>query len=771
MPLLAQAEVLTPAEALGRAAESLPATVSASRRAAARLNSEPLLTIGAAEPEVYVFGSVAGGLVVASAESETAPLLGYSEFYVEGSELPPALEWMVEQYGREINALRAGDVIERKVRRDAKTDYAAIAPICKTTWNQTKPYCYDCPVIGDYYCVTGCVATAMAQVLKTYEYPAKCSGGTFSYRWSNGNKDLSKNFNNVTLDWANMLDSYPSSPSTTLATSKAVANLMSALGYASQMNYSTSSSGTNGAYCAEGLVRNFGYDYNLQYHERSWYDLADWNKKVYDEIAAGHPVYYDGLNLKEKVGHAFVIDGYQANGYFHVNWGWGGQLNGYFLLTALDPDGEQGVGGSSGGYSDGCAAIFNMNPGQTMTAATAPLTLYCSEPLKAPSTSIKLGGTFADAMVIYNYCPFVMPEAWIVLRFADEAGNEYYSSAVSGLDNMPVLSGLGGDVGLTIPSNLHEGVYTVSRVAYNPNTDEFYELFYDFGVASKLTAEVKGTNITFSKYVEPIEGTMFFDNVTFPSEIYFDEPFQITSEFYNVTDNDYTGRLYLDFYKKGTSQLILSYSTVELTLPAMTYMSFNPTASIETGAIEPGEYTICLSCDDESVMSETKDVVIKYRASVVQGSNFECTSTDMSGIGFKVDLTALNSNYSGMVAFAIAKTKNSPVLWSDKFNINIPAGQTVTKTYTDIDLSSKLTAGTNYIVYGLYVDESGKSVNLDGESKVSFTATAEQVGIEPISTESEKSEYFDLSGRRVKNASTGIYIRRKGTNTQTIQIR
>lgn len=767
----AQAEVLTPAEALGRAAANLPQTVAPGRRAAALRNAEPLLTIGAEKPEVYLFGSAAGGLVVASAESEThAALLGYSETYSEGAELPPSLKWLVGYYGQEIRALRNGDVVKRPLRRASQSDFAPIDPICKTEWSQATPYCYDCPPDGDYYSVTGCVATAMAQVLKTYEYPARCSGGTFSYQWQNGNKTLSKNFDNVTLDWANMLDTYPSRPSISAATSQAVATLMSAVGYASRMNYSANGSGTQGIYCAEGMIRNFGYDYTLQFLYKDWFDLATWQRMVYDEIAAGHPLYYDGANLEENTGHAFVIDGYDADGYFHVNWGWGGHLDGYFLLTALNPDGEQGIGGSSGGYSEQAAAIFNMSPGKTMTAAEAPLTIYSNKPLLVPASK-KLGGMISDEVGVYNFSPFVVSDVMLALRFTNNSGDNYYTDFVSGLPDLDICVGTTGTASYSIPANLPEGQYTVSRVAYNPTSGEYFDMYYYTGVTSRISAMVSGTTVTFSDYVEPTEESMYFSDVTFPSVIYFDEEFSISSNFCNATQSDYTGRIYLNFYRKGTSEVAYRMSSGEFTLGSMSYVAFNPTATIAQGKMEPGEYTIGLACDAESVVSETKDVTVRMRPAVIQGSKFECTSQHVNNIWFNIDLTALNSDYSGTVALVIAKNKTSPILWSDKFTLNLAAGETTTKSYSEIDLTDKANVGEKYIIYGLYVDEKGVSTNLDGEWKLSITLTDELTGLKGVVAAPAKAEYFDLTGRRVENPSAGVYIRREGSNTQTIHIR
>jgi len=117
-----------------------------------------------------------------------------------------------------------------------------LPPICKTKWNQNAPYNNLCPTVGTTNCVTGCVATAVAQVLKTYEYPTQCSGGTYSYTWTaNNSQTLSLNYDEVTLDWANMLDTYDASA--TDEQKNAVATLMKAVGYGVNMGYTTSESG------------------------------------------------------------------------------------------------------------------------------------------------------------------------------------------------------------------------------------------------------------------------------------------------------------------------------------------------------------------------------------------------------------------------------------------------------------------------------------------------------------------------------------------------
>ncbi|MDE7335728.1 MAG: C10 family peptidase, partial [Muribaculaceae bacterium] len=303
----AKAELLEPSVALQRALDEIPSGTARRSMRAHQFNQLKLADLNSAEAELYVFGAPSG-LMVVSAESETPALLGYSENYVEGSELPPSLVCMLNLYAKEIRALRAGDVIPA-TSAGSRADFSPIEPICKTTWNQDAPYNNSAPTMNGQRTYTGCVATAMAQVLKTYEHPDKCTGGYYSYKWQNGGKSLSMNFDNVTLKWDQMLDSY--SGSSTSVQRLAVAGLMQAVGYAAQMNYGTEASGTQSLYCLAGVIRHFDYDYSAQFLMRDWFSLGDWQQKVYGELAAGRPVYYDGQNLKDQVGHAFVVDGYR----------------------------------------------------------------------------------------------------------------------------------------------------------------------------------------------------------------------------------------------------------------------------------------------------------------------------------------------------------------------------------------------------------------------------------------------------------------------------
>lgn len=339
---------LTPREALdaaiGKARHALPGPESP--------NSYSLCW-QTANNGVYVFSSDNGGFIIASGDSDCPPLLGYSDkANFDTNAIPPALEAFLSAID---SAITNGQQYRIAATRTDKTD---ITPLVTAKWNQSEPYNNLCPELQDKHCLTGCAATAMAQVIKYWEYPTNPTG-QISYNWPTGGKTLSYDFTDVTFDWENMLDVYDTDA--TAAQNDAVAQLMLACGMASQMDYTHIFSGTTDIEAGLGMVNHFGYDGSIRLLFRDFYRIGEWNNMVYNELAAGRPILYYGFSPVG--GHAFVCDGYDGtNGdYFHINWGWGGLSDGYFLINALNPE-YIGLGGSTGGFNIMQSAFFGLEP-------------------------------------------------------------------------------------------------------------------------------------------------------------------------------------------------------------------------------------------------------------------------------------------------------------------------------------------------------------------------------------------------------------------------
>lgn len=356
MALGAMAESLTPEEALQRLMSDGPAKKVRALGTTPRLAYTSMAEDGA--PATYVFNREEGGFLVVSADNQATALLGYTDqgSFEEGS-IPPELAYWLGEYGRQIAAARAagGDAVNGNPVFPA--DWTPVEPIMKSKWNQTAPYSDMCPEYQGRSCVTGCVATAMAMVMKSFEYP-KRGTGSISFNSNQYIGNLSMDFSEQDFDWDNMLDQYVAG-SYSQTEADAVAYLMKACGYATEMSYTPSLSGAVTGLVGRALIQNFGYDTGLNIQNRGSFSATEWNKMVYDNISKIGPVVWSANSSTG--GHCFVSDGYDGDGYFHFNWGWGGLCDGYYLLNALNPS-SQGAGGYYGGYNYMQVGIFGIQP-------------------------------------------------------------------------------------------------------------------------------------------------------------------------------------------------------------------------------------------------------------------------------------------------------------------------------------------------------------------------------------------------------------------------
>ena len=295
------------------------------------------------------------GFVMVSGDDRAPAILGYATSGTFDAEhIPDNMKAWLQEYERQIAHL---DRVHAYVPDN--NGHEPITPLLHTTWNQGTPYNNLCP-IDPYYnerSVTGCLATAMAQVINYHKYPSRTRTTIPSYYWNGIQLDA---IAPTDIDWANMLDSYDETA--TAEQQQAVAQLMLMCGISVEMDYGAYGSGAYFAYITPALVKYFGFDSNLRMQLRSLYRAKAWDEMVYDELAAQRPVIYGGQSTGG--GHAFVIDGYDKDGYFHVNWGWGGQCDNYFLLSILDPESNTGIGASSStdGYSYGQLAYIGVQP-------------------------------------------------------------------------------------------------------------------------------------------------------------------------------------------------------------------------------------------------------------------------------------------------------------------------------------------------------------------------------------------------------------------------
>lgn len=366
--LTAAARQLTPDEALSRLQAS-----EASRIKAASPQAQPKLVAtghtAAGDAAYYVFAA-GSRTIFASADDVAAPLLGYTDNApADMDQMPPAMRWWLDQYAREIAWANANGAATYTALTYADGDMAAIEPLIQTTWDQGSPYNDLCPLKNGSRTYSGCVATAMAQAMNYHRWPAVGTGAV-SYEW-NG-ETLSMDLSTAPLAWDDMLDTYTAENPGSETQRQAVATLMKACGYSVEMNYGLAEDGGSGAYTFNlpvALVDHFGYDAAARLEYRDFYPLDEWERMMHDNLANVGPILYGGLGSKG--GHSFICDGYSSDGYFHINWGWSGISDGYFLLSALDPY-TLGAGGGDGGFNSDQDAVLGVQKPQAGSVKPAP---------------------------------------------------------------------------------------------------------------------------------------------------------------------------------------------------------------------------------------------------------------------------------------------------------------------------------------------------------------------------------------------------------------
>ena len=339
---------------------------NASRNRAPR--KAPELTLANNRSEFYVFNDEAnGGYVVISGDERMPDVLAYSDNgHFDAGDMPCNMKAWMEEYAEQVKYLRAHP--EAKVRKRTATERENIGPLL-TCWfyqgtNDGRGY-YNlkCPKVGDLYCYTGCVPTAMAQIMYYYQWPKQTTDVIPGYITESYEFDILA-IPITTIDWDNMLSEYNSRGNYTQKQIDAISTLMLLCGTSVQVDYGLVGSGGSASAAARALRHYWGYDDLLEEVRRNDYGTEEWEQLMYDELKDGRPILYSGRPEDSYSGHTFVLDGY-VDGYFHVNWGWGGAES-YVLMTDDEGwreyvEGHHGVIGIQPVYPDSPHryAVFN----------------------------------------------------------------------------------------------------------------------------------------------------------------------------------------------------------------------------------------------------------------------------------------------------------------------------------------------------------------------------------------------------------------------------
>lgn len=405
--MVAMAENVTSEQALEQARSFIQKREASGSRPRRGASAAQQLSPARQVSGLYVFNIVNnGGYVIVSNNDVAIPILGYSDSgSIDPDNMPENMKAWLQGYADEIAWAKEHNVTRvvydspfadpNAPRRSGTAVKNPIAPLVQTLWDQGDPYNNLCPEYNSKRSYTGCVATAMAQCM----YFSEKRAGSTTTNTTAEIPGYTTETRGLTVDaiaagtpiyWNKMRNTYSAGDTDEGAT--AIAQLMLYCGASVQMDYYVDNAGSSGANTypvADALKNYFGYKNTTTYVQRSFYAYANWIELMYHELSLGRVICYGGQSSGG--GHEFVIDGYETEDYFHVNWGWSGHSNDYFKLSALDSD-SQGIGGSSStdGYHYGQDAVIGIQKSTEDLGATASV----------PTTTVNLainGVTFSDS--------------------------------------------------------------------------------------------------------------------------------------------------------------------------------------------------------------------------------------------------------------------------------------------------------------------------------------------------------------------------------------
>ena len=499
------------------------------------------------------------GFTVVSGDDRFPEIVGYSDrgTYSE-DKLPEGYVDFLQRYKEMVEAVEKGDnsalktIAEARQMRTEGTKSAAVAPLLgDTQWGLDEPFNRMCPLYNEKYrSVTGCTATAMAQILAYWKYPEVLKSDIDSYETETYNLWIPTIYadEQTNYDWDNMLDSYPDGKYTD-EQADAVAKLMYHCGAALRMDYGP----VSGCYSNISVWTNyFGYDADLiNYLYRFSFTVKEWSAIIDNELLNKRPIMYSGTSSTG--GHAFVCDGADGNGLYHINWGWNGYQDGYFDITILNPEkGGTGSGTAADGYNRYGRMIIGIQPdnGVYDEPIVSVPSVYSFVTKESRSTEI-LKGTRDDVNG-----KFSIALSDIFFNNSDKDINGYVSYGIMNEDGSYTPIADGYEVNLL--------AYDEDAEIYDNHKCSFDSIDYAFPV---------GTYNIFPLFSE--------DSVTWrrcpddPNSVYKQRAVEVTDTTLQVTETPLTAEI------ENTEEVIYSYPTdFAITLTNRSQEDFNGFVSV-----------------------------------------------------------------------------------------------------------------------------------------------------------------------------------------------
>ena len=459
---------------------------------------------------VYAFNVEGGGFVVVAGDDCAPTILGYSErSTIDSSDIPEGMKALFAQYQAEMQLMINGS--QRAVAIGNLG--SEISPLLECKWGQGAPYNYMCPkyyktdkkkrVKYKAYSLTGCLATAVAQIMYYHKHPTEITELPGSYY--NWKKKVNVEAINVskTLEWDKMLPTYGNrnDPQGTQEQQNAIAKLMRLVGQCICMGYTPQASGAYDSGVLTGLVNYFNYDASTIRHiQRNHYSYEDWIKTIYQELVNKRPVYF--LAGSNTGGHAFVIDGYSHEDFFYINWGWYGNSDDAFRLALCNPSKKyEGGGTGDAGYSARQTAIIGIQPATTPQHMDEALQgynkLYGKYSYQRESADQDFDITNAIFQSVGNYSHFNKKYDYGV-TVMDADGQKVQSLLPLSSEYQDLEQGAGrisyySSAPLKIGASLADGTYTMQLLYRIGGDGEWRPFIPSYNVKFKI----KGNTLTF----------------------------------------------------------------------------------------------------------------------------------------------------------------------------------------------------------------------------------------------------------------------------------
>jgi len=728
---------------------------------------------GSANAYYFVYNAGHEGFIIVAGDDASLPILGYStESSFNPDRIPQNVSKWLEGYKEQLryittNVIQADETIKNEWNKilsgqPLTTKRGSVAPLIQTKWGQ-DPYVNDyCPYDYTYKenAVTGCPATAMAQIMKYWKYPQK-GFGFHSYKHDKYGT-LSANFSSTYYKWDDM-------PNEVTSANDAVATLMYHCGVAVEMNYNVGAEGGSGSYVIidaynryskeqtveYALQTYFGYATTIEGLERDDYTDNEWITILKNELDEGRPVQYAGFG---QGGHTFVCDGYDNNNFFHMNWGWEGMYDGYFNLNALSP-GTGGTGSGAGTYNSGQQALIGIKPPDA--SQTYELEIYSD--VVSDKTTISYGEGFTISTNISNdgtnafsgdFCAAAFDESGAFVEYI-EIKSDWSLGA-----NMHYTNGINFTTeGLLA---LLPGTYNI-YIYYRPTGGNWVGIKADYWSFTDDYTTIQVTNEN--------DFRLYSSLVLTPDEnIYKGQQFSVWLDVANYFSEQFIGTIDVSLYTLEGDAVATIEEKTGLTLNANSHYTNGQTFTTDNLDVEPGTYLLAVMHKRDgfgweltgSTTTYLNPIKIIVQEPLYQADAYE----DNDELSSAYDL---NVSYSSNNAIVKTTGSNAHVgIDNDYYKVTLNAGYDYTinarlqDSYSNDDGQEYTLDGSfSYSLDGISWSDSYDDI-IDSEIEISGANTV-YFWISPYFTGETGTYQLDISIARTEQANLSV-----STNALTV---